>query len=910
MNRSQIRNIILLALALALLASSRAIAGLTIEYSWWSALGQFETWLRLLLYKVLPAAAVSLIAWLVLLWAHGRGVAFAGAPSNRYSWYSKLVAVVLLAVAIVFVGTSVNQWTVMAYVGSRGIESAPDAWTDPVFGRGLVFYLFDLPFYSLLLRVVFVVAVFSTVIFWAAGRGWQLFERVRQFRAQGGAVEEFDPGPNPLLLPGATRAGFARTLGSLALLALAGWLFLSQYSLAMNQHAFMTGIDYVDQNYTLPLRWAAIAAALVATPLVAIARYKMVLIILAASLGANVLIPGVVRSVYVRPNELELEKPYIARHIDATTHAFGLQARATEQPFTASREEMLDVNAHATLVDNIRLWDWRAFSDTITQIQALRPYYRFADVDIDRYIIDGKIKQVMLSPREIDVNQLPVEARASWINPHFVYTHGYGVVMSEVNRTTDDGLPVLLIQDAPPEVKIADVKLERPEIYYGEFTHDPVFATTDQKEFDYPSGDQNITSSYAGRGGFPIHSLPLRLAASITQADYNILLTGQTNEKSRMMLYRNVRQRLGHLAGFIHWDPDPYLVITDDGRLVWIVDGYTSSNAHPYSSRLNVPAFGGSTNYVRNAVKATVDAYDGTVDIYIFQPQDPIIQAYRNLFPKLFKSESEMPASLRQHARYPELMFEIQAEIYRTFHMGDPEVFYNKEDVWDVAQSLFGDTGTAAPMKPTYIVATLPGETEPEFILMLPFAPRSKDNLIGWMAARCDGDKLGELIFYHLSKQELVFGPNQIESRINQDQNIAKDLTLWNQQGSRVLRGDIIALPVGDSFLYVESIYIQAETARMPQLKKVVLAMGNRLIYEDTFAQALDRLSGGQFSAGLASAVSDAGEPGSDAVSAVAATADPGGRRLRALAQRLRQLRDQAQQFVDDLGTVERDLQR
>ena len=910
MNRSQIRNIILLALALALLASSRAIASLTIEYNWWSALGQFETWLRMLLYKVLPAAAVSLIAWLTLLWAHGRGAAFAGAPVGRYSWYSKLVPVVLLVVAIVFIGTSVNHWTVMAYVGSRGIDPLPDAWTDPVFGLHLPFYLFELPFYSLLLRVVFVVAVFSTVVFWAAGRGWQLFERVRQFRAQGGSVEEFDPGPNPLLLPGATRAGFVRVLGSLALLALAVWLFLSRYSLAMNQYSFMTGIDYVDENFTLPLRWVAIAGALVAIPLVAAARYKILLIILAASLGANVLIPTVVRSVYVRPNELELEKPYIARHIEATTHAFGLQARATEQPFTASREEMLDVNAHATLVDNIRLWDWRAFSDTITQIQALRPYYRFADVDIDRYIIDGKIKQVLLSPREIDVNQLPVEARASWINPHFVYTHGYGVVMSEVNRTTDDGLPVLLIQDAPPEVKIADVKLDRSEIYYGEFTHDPVFVTTDQKEFDYPAGDQNITSSYAGRGGFPIHSLPLRLAASITQADYNILLTGQTNEKSRMMLYRNVGQRLGHLAGFLHWEPDPYLVITDDGRLVWIVDGYTSSSAHPYSTQLNVPGFGGRTNYVRNAVKATVDAYDGTVDIYIFQPEDPIIQAYRNLFPKLFKSESEMPASLRQHARYPELMFEIQAEIYRTFHMRDPEVFYNKEDVWDVAQSLFGDTGTAAPMKPTYIVATLPGETEPEFILMLPFAPRGKDNLIGWMAARCDGDKLGELIFYQLSKQELVFGPNQIEARINQDQNIAKDLTLWNQQGSRVLRGDIIALPVGDSFLYVESIYIQADTARMPQLKKVVLAMGNRLIYEDTFAQALDRLSGGQFLANLASAGSDTGEPEGDVGTVEAATADPGAGRLRALAQRLRQLRAQAQQLVDQLGIVERDLER
>jgi uncharacterized membrane protein (UPF0182 family) len=908
MNRSQIRNIILLALVLALLASSRAIASLTIEYNWWSALGQFETWLRMLLYKVLPAAAVSLIAWLTLLWAHGRGVAFAGAPVERYSWYSKLVAVVLLVVAIVFVGTSVNHWTVMAYVGSRGIDSAPDAWTDPVFGLQLPFYLFELPFYSLLLRVVFVVAVFSTVIFWAAGRGWQLFERVRQFRAQGGSVEEFDPGPNPLLLPGATRAGFARVLGSLALLALAVWLFLSRYSLAMNQYSFMTGIDYVDENFALPLRWLAIAAALVAIPLVAGARYKLTLIVLAAALGANVLIPTVVRSVYVRPNELVLEKPYIERHIEATTHAFGLQARATEQPFTASREEMLDVNAHATLVDNIRLWDWRAFSDTITQIQALRPYYRFADVDIDRYIIDGKIKQILLSPREIDVAQLPGQARDSWVSRNLIYTHGYGVVMSEVNRTTDDGLPVLLIQDAPPVVKTEDLTLSRPEIYYGEFTDSSVFVATDEKEFDYPSGVENIYSTYEGSGGFPINSLLLRLAASISTGEYNIVLTGQMNEDSRMMIYRDVRARLEHMAPFIHWEPDPYLVITDEGRLVWIVDGYTSSNMHPYSAHVNVSAFGDSTNYVRNAVKATVDAYNGETKIYEFESADPILQVYRALFPALFHDEAEMPASLRQHVRYPELMFQVQAEIYRTFHMRDPEVFYSKEDVWDIAQSLAGDTNTLAPMRPTYIVATAPGETQPEFLLMLPFTPRGRPNLIGWMAARCDGEKLGELIFFQLSKQELVFGPSQIEARIDQDQDIAKDLTLWGQQGSRVLRGDMIALPVDDNFLYVESIYIQADSARMPQLRKVVLAIGNRLIYEDTFEEALSLLGGGISLAGIREQPTDAEEP--SAATPPRAAAEAGAGRLRALASRLQQLRRQAEGLVEELTAVEKELRR
>jgi hypothetical protein len=471
---------------------------------------------------------------------------------------------------------------------------------------------------------------------------------------------------------------------------------------------------------------------------------------------------------------------------------------------------------------------------------------------------------------------------------------------------------MLLIQDAPPEIRVPDITLTRPEIYYGEVTHEPVFVATDQPEFDYPSGDQNISSNYAGSGGFPIDSLLLRLAASIREAEYNILLTQYINENSRMMLYRNVSQRLEHLAGFIDWDPDPYLVITDEGRLVWMVDGYTASDRHPYSASVSVAAFGRAINYVRNSVKAVVDAYNGTTTLYIFDDQDPIIQAYRNLFPELFQTEADMPATVRAHARYPEGLFRIQAEIYRTFHMKDPEVFYTKEDVWDTARSLSGDTGRAAPMSPTYIVASVPGGEGPEFLLMLPFTPRGKDNLIGWMAARCDGEKLGELLFFQLSKQQLVFGPNQIESRINQEENIARDLTLWNQQGSRVLRGDILALPVEDSFLYVESIYIQAESARMPQLRKVVLAMGNRLIYEDTFEQALGRLSTGRVRLSSATVPGSAGEPSAgEAAAGTTGQRPPGAAseaQMRELARRLRQLRDQAQQLARELEEVESEL--
>jgi uncharacterized membrane protein (UPF0182 family) len=495
---------------------------------------------------------------------------------------------------------------------------------------------------------------------------------------------------------------------------------------------------------------------------------------------------------------------------------------------------------------------------------------------------------------------LSAEASQSWVNPRFIYTHGFGVVVSDVNKITPDGLPVLLIENAPPEIKSPGFQLTRPEIYYGESTQDPVFVHTAREEFDYPSGDQNKYSTYQGTGGFPIGSFLLKTAAAISQGELNMIFTSYLTGQSRMMIYRKVRGRLAHLAPFVNWDPDPYLVVTDDGRLVWMVDGYTTSLSHPYSATLPVTGVDEGANYIRNAVKATVDAYTGNVSLYVFDPSDPIIQVYENLFPKLFRPASEMSPDLRRHARYPEVLFRAQAEAYRIFHMRDPQVFYNKEDIWEVAHTLSGQSGQPESMQPTYVVASLPGEKEPEFLLILPFTPRGKDNLIGWMAARCDGDRLGDLVYFQLSKQQLMYGPMQIESRIDQDQNISKDLTLWNQQGSHVLRGNIIALPVSGGFLYVESIYIQAGEARMPQLKKVVLAMGDRLIYRDTFVEALAELTG---STPPGSALPTAAPV---AAPALAAT----GQNLPALAERLRRLREQAEQLTRELEALEKEAQK
>ncbi len=900
MEPRQIRNIVLLALAFFLIAGSRGIADFVIEYEWWKEMGQVKTWFSMLLYEIAPALLAGLLGWLVGLWAHARGVAFAGAPRAAFGLYKRAVAAGLLLISFVFLASSVDSQRIMAYAGALDIQIPADVWQDPVFSKDLSFYLFDLPFYFVLLRYLLGLAVFAIVVFWASARGWQLYERFQRFRTSGGATEEFDPGPNPLLLEGATRTSFARILGSVLLVGAAAWFFLGQYSLLHNQHNFMTGMDWVDENVRLPLRWLVVAALLVAIPLLWGRKLRAAFGVVAAAVVANALLPGIVAAIWVTPNELEYEREYIARHIEATREAYDLRT-GEEVTFEASTDEALDVEAHATLVDNIRLWDTEAFTDTITQIQALRPYYRFADIDIDRYEVDGRIKQVLLSPREIDINAFDSAAR-SWINSHFIYTHGYGVVMSEVNRTTDDGSPVLMIQDAPPQVNTEALSLTSPSIYFGEVTHDPVFVATDQEEFDYPEGSRNITSHYDGQGGFPIDSLPLRLAAALSEGDFNILLTGLTNPGSRMMIYRNVHERLAHLAEFIEWDSDPYLTITADGRLVWIVDGYTVSNVHPYSAQQGVDGLRStrSINYIRNSVKATVDAHSGETILYVFDERDPILSAYRSLFPQLFEDASAIPADIRAHTRYPLALFDIQAELYRLFHMTDPDVFYNKEDEWDVARSLAGSRGSAARMTPTYIVARLPGEPAPEFILMLPFTPRGKDNLIGWMAARCDGEKLGEKVYYQLSKQQLVFGPNQIEARINQDQNIARDLTLWNQQGSRVLRGDILALPVDDSFLYVESIYIQAESARMPQLKKVVLAMGNRLIYEDTFEQALARLSGGGFTPR---------PPDPDQLTEAGET-PPTAPASGDLAARLANLREQAEALARELEQMEREVAR
>jgi uncharacterized protein len=833
--RSPATRVTIIFLLLLLLVSARSIASYLIEIEWWKELGQINTFFSMLYYSVAPIAAATLVAFAVLWVTHARALKFARTRLGEHRVYARLSTLVLLFVAWMIAAASIDTWTVVRFAGSRGLPEAATRWHDSVFGKPLSFYLFDLPFYQMQRTYLLALVIVTILLYWVAARGWQLRYRLPQLRE----AQELDP--NLLRLEGGLESRFLRGAAVIGLLALAFRYYLERYEMVYNEHGtFLVGVDYVDQNIGIPLQWLLILACVAAAVFVWMGRW-----ILAGSMAAALLIsavaPRLVSALYVRPNEISLQRPYIETHIHATRSAYGLE-KAKELEFKAHQDAPIHVEANRPLLDNVRLWDWRAFHETITQIQALRPYYVFHDTDTDRYTIDGKYRQVLLAPRELDLGQLPA-ARANWINPAFIYTHGYGLVLAPVSQITPDGLPVLLIENAPPEVKTPSLKLTRPELYYGEVTHEPVFVHTAQEEFSYPSGETNVTSRYEGRGGFPISGFGMRLAAAIREGEPNILLTNYLTPNSRMMIRRKVSDRLNEVAGFLAWDPDPYLVITDAGRLVWMVDGYTTSEAHPYSRAVDLPGIG-RLNYIRNAVKATIDAYDGETHLYVFAPDDPLIAAYQRLFPALFRPSAEMPDDLRRHARYPETLFRVQAEIYRTYHMLDPQAFYNKEDLWDIARTA-SQTGSPEPMTPAYVVATLPGEQNVEFLLMTPFTPRNKDNLIGLMAARCDGATLGEIQVLLLSKQELIFGPMQIAARINQDQNISKDLTLWNQQGSQVLRGQMLVLPIADTFLYVDPIYIQATQARMPQLKKIVLATGNRLVYADTYEEALAQLSQG-----------------------------------------------------------------
>ncbi|HSR12313.1 MAG TPA: UPF0182 family protein, partial [Thermodesulfobacteriota bacterium] len=508
--------------------------------------------------------------------------------------------------------------------------------------------------------------------------------------------------------------------------------------------------------------------------------------------------PALVQRFKVMPNEIVLEKPYLEKNIQYTRLAYGLNAiRYQEFPaeYTLTRE---DLGRNELTIKNIRLWDHAPLLSTYSQLQEIRTYYKFIDVDNDRYTINGESRQVMLSARELSYRSLPSR---TWVNEHLIYTHGYGAVLGPVNRISAEGLPEFFIKDIPP-ASTGEIKITRPEIYFGETSNEYVFVRGKRPEFDYPVGEKNVYSQYQGKGGIPLSFLTKVLFA-IRFASFNILLSDDLTAESRIMFNRRIQDRVQRVAPFVHFDSDPYLVITREGRLVWFVDGYTTTDRFPYSEPI-----GNLGNYIRNSVKALVDAYDGTVTLFVSDPKDPIIQTYSRIFPGVLKSLDEMPADLKKHIRYPQTLLSIQARMYSTYHMQDPQVFYNKEDLWSIPRKTVQGQGSEQEKEPYYTIMRLPEGTKEEFVVLLPFTPARRDNMSAWMAGRCDAPHYGEVVVYVFPKQKLVYGPKQIEARINQEAEISKQLSLWNQRGSQVIRGNLLAIPIETSILYVQPLYL------------------------------------------------------------------------------------------------------
>jgi len=579
-------------------------------------------------------------------------------------------------------------------------------------------------------------------------------------------------------------------------------------------------------------------------------RFSLLLIAIALPVAVYIvgvlLVPSYIQSFIVKPNELDRESPYISYNIEWTRRGFGLDHIELREFAAENSTAALDLPNNRESLENIRLWDWRALQDTLRQIQAIRTYYDFPDVDVDRYLTGGTTRQMMIAPREINDAKLPSQSR-NWINERLIYTHGYGVTMNSANGFTPEGLPQFMLSNMPVESVVPEIKVTRPEIYFGELTDRYVYVKTQQNEFDYPQGDTNTYTTYQGTGGIRIGNRLRRMLLGWAIGDLSKLpFSNDVTNDSRVLINRNIRDIVNGVAPFLTYDKDAYIVVSNEGRLFWILDAFTESDYFPYSTHHDVA--GNSLNYIRNSVKVVIDAYNGTANFYVFDNQDPIINAYSRVFPNLFKDASQMPADLRAHVRYPETLVRAQGEVYSLYHTQNPKVFFQREDVWSFAQqntvSSEGKKETV-PIDPYYVMMQLPGEEQKnEFVIILPFTPAGRNNMIGWMAGRSDGENYGKLVVYNFPKSRLIDGPVQIEARIDQNAQLSAQFSLWNQQGSRVIRGHLLVIPMGRSLMFVEPVYLQAERSPMPELRLVVLATQDKLGYGTTFAEAMNSLFG------------------------------------------------------------------
>ena len=777
-----------------------------------------------------------------------------------------LILAAILIVSFVIASRGSAQWNmVLSYLNQQPFGS-----NDPIFNKDIGFYVFSLPFYLFVREQLLVLILFAglvTFIWYIKEGGLQM---VGDF-----LLEEDKPISIPKFSITEKVSKHLLILGAVIVLLIAWGYHLKVYGLLYSTQGPAFGASYTDINIKIPAyRILTIVSFLWCLYLLYSSmkpRIRPLIIGAGIWLGAILILanalPILVQKFVVKPNELAKESPYIAYNIDFTGQAYGLN-KIKEVNFEIDEGLTSDeLKDHDVTIQNIRVWDERPLLQTYRQIQSIRLYYDFNNVDVDRYMIDNRYRQVMLAARELVVNQLPPQAK-TWVNRHLIYTHGYGLAMSPVNEVTREGLPQLMIKDLPPSADI-NLKIDRPEIYYGEKTDEYILIKTSAQEFDFPKGDKNVYTNYQGKGGVVISSFMRRLLFAIEFQDPQILFTTYLSPESRIMFNRRIDRRVNAIAPFLAYDTDPYMVVSE-GRLFWIQDAYTISNMYPYSKRSKSRFRNRKLNYIRNSVKVVIDAFHGDVTYYMIDEKDPILKTYSKIFPDLLKNFEEMPADLKKHIRYPKDLFNIQVNTYSTYHMQDVQVFYNQEDLWEPPDEMYGDNRQR--MEPYYIIIKLPEEEKEEFLLMLPYTPSKKDNMIGWLAARSDLPHYGTLLVYKLSKEKLAYGPMQIEARVDQQTEISRELSLWDQRGSRVIRGNLLAIPVSNSFIYVEPIYLEAKqeeeqaaragspqsgaksqkqqttrpsrqsitrTAALPELKRVIVALGNRVAMEKKLDQAL-----------------------------------------------------------------------
>ncbi|MGO9124234.1 MAG: UPF0182 family protein [Terriglobales bacterium] len=765
----------------------------------------------------------------------------------------RLIALgVSLAVAAATGTAMIGEWPTLALFWYA--PRTAGGVVDPIFGKPLNFFLFTLPAWQVVLDWLLTLALITCAL------------AVFFVLITGGARMLAGRLSRHVTLPW---RGPSITFAFL-LLIFAMRVYIGRFELLLNDHTIFGGVTYTDAHVMLT-GLLVVCAALVLGAVIAVVnavrvprgRRLVAAIVPAAVCYVAVQVVGwYVSSFIVKPNELVREQPYIADNITLTRQAYGFN-RVSQREFPAETTvEAADATNNQATLQNIRLWDWHALQDTLRQIQEIRTYYDFPDIDIDRYDIDGTTREVMLAARELNVDKLPESSR-NWINEKLIYTHGYGITMNPVNGFTPEGLPTLILSNMPVQSTVRGLTVTRPEVYFGELTNTDVYVKTRQQEFNYPQGQSNNLTSYEGNGGIVLGGFLRRILISLDRDDLAKLpFSDDVNKNSRLLMRRNLHDRVSALAPFLTFDSDPYIVLGDDGRLSWIMDAYTVSDSYPYSTHYHLDD--NLVNYMRNSVKVVIDAYDGTTTFYVFDPEDPIITAYRRIFPSLFKDASTMPPDLRKHVRYPELLLKLQAEVYGLYHMTDTEAFYNREDLWTVATEvgMSGEGGqTTQAMQPNFVLMKLPGETGEEFVEILPFTPANRNNLIGWIAGRSDGAQYGTSVVYNFPKTKLVDGPLQIEARIDQNAQLSGQLTLWNQQGSHVRRGALLVIPSGRALLYAEPIYLQAERSPMPELRLVVLALQDKLAYGPTFESAMAALFGGAASSMTAAAAASTTSP-------------------------------------------------